>query len=947
MSFRRNLLPALCLLVCSVGLRGQVAGDSASVFDVNEIRVLPSPSEPRRLNFPSAEKPVDFDVSAAGPAVAILVHDAAGAYRVVFWDINAPEKHLEWPVPTGIAPRSIAWHPASRVFFLAGSSRDEFAVWSVKEASDGWSAQEIHRSAHEIRRLVLAPRPFTSQDEGPFYRLFFGEKGNDGSYAIKSVTEQGGREYQVVGPKSGFMKLPEGEMPPSEIEARWALPVAFHPTGHLLIWEDDTHCFNVARYDHVNWGKSAPLLEGKLCGGSVTATPNGVGLLYWRPGTPGATLYLDGGAAQSVQAAGETFISTPSSVPDGKGIVGLTKTSEGWALVYVPIAVPLADVANAWMFAGSAAERRLFAANGGLFRDLEDDQLYSLYDSEAYSCGGYEPTTPKRPYLVTTDIFWEIFAAAYEGMFILRERQEAIPAFWEFVKQADRALQTSHPGSRWAGIFSSVNKLQQPGAGKETEVARILRAEGRVFSPLLGREFDYGELKPRGHYTSRPDLETYFKAFHYLTEVTEKNEDVEELKSLPADVKAKALAWIRPYESFIAPPRAPLVWKDDKFSPPPYAKHPAKERVFPLSWGFDNEVLLSTVYHLDWPEPEQIKSSDGLPRLLPSSLDVAAALGSGLARMLLAEHLRKYPRLVTALERLQMRSPAASGVQAASGSLYDRWLAALAVQWSEEVAPPNTAAGEKLWRAKRLQTGLASWATLRHATVLVNERTGAECGEGGFEAIIMAPPRGYVEADPQTFGAIAELFDAAARELQSAAGSFQGNLKVEESNESEPVRQGILRRLAETAKKARLFQAIAAKELRGEPLTNQEYEEILYVGRIAEHHFLVFKSLAREDFALSNPDPIPKIADVSGGGPYHLPYLEAGVGHPMEWDQIVPYFGRREIAKGSVYSYYEFVSDRLLNDAEWRQKLPAQPHPDWIASFLAGSTLPCPAHDPY
>jgi len=59
MSFRRNLLPALCLLVCSVGLRGQVAGDSASVFDVNEIRVLPSSSELRRLNSPSTEKPVE------------------------------------------------------------------------------------------------------------------------------------------------------------------------------------------------------------------------------------------------------------------------------------------------------------------------------------------------------------------------------------------------------------------------------------------------------------------------------------------------------------------------------------------------------------------------------------------------------------------------------------------------------------------------------------------------------------------------------------------------------------------------------------------------------------------------------------------------------------------------------------------------------------------------
>ena len=59
MSFRQNLLPALCLLVCSVGLRGQVAGDSASVFDVNEIRVLPSSSELRRLNSPSTEKPVE------------------------------------------------------------------------------------------------------------------------------------------------------------------------------------------------------------------------------------------------------------------------------------------------------------------------------------------------------------------------------------------------------------------------------------------------------------------------------------------------------------------------------------------------------------------------------------------------------------------------------------------------------------------------------------------------------------------------------------------------------------------------------------------------------------------------------------------------------------------------------------------------------------------------
>jgi hypothetical protein len=39
------------------------------------------------------------------------------------------------------------------------------------------------------------------------------------------------------------------------------------------------------------------------------------------------------------------------------------------------------------------------------------------------------------------------------------------------------------------------------------------------------------------------------------------------------------------------------------------------------------------------------------------------------------------------------------------------------------------------------------------------------------------------------------------------------------------------------------------------PLSNAEYEEILYIGRIAEHHLLIFKSLASQEHALSNPSP--------------------------------------------------------------------------------------------
>jgi hypothetical protein len=933
-----------CLLFIQVSFS---FGASDSVFALSEIRVSSSPAGPRRLVFPAAEKPLDFDVSPLGPEVAVLVKNASGTHKVALWNMALPEGQTVWGVPRDVQPRTIAWHPTTRRFFLAGVQGAQFVILSVSEAVGGWEAKTIYRSPHEIRRLAPAPRPFVTDFEKRTYayRLFFGEKTTEGVYVVKSVTEEGSRVYQALGPQKGSTELSSADGSPSLLRASWALPLALHPAGHLLIWEDDKHCFNVARYTRDHWGSTEPLFGGALCGGAVTPTPNGIGLIHWQPGTPGVVLYLDQGKIRSTQAAQYTFLSTPSSAPDGKGIVGLVQSDKGPALVYVPIEVPLADVVNAWMFLQSPEDRTLFAANRGLLRDLENDQLYSLYDSENYYCGGYDESTPTRPYLVTTDIFWEIFAAAYEGMFIVREQQEAIPAFWEFVRRAHEVLRTAPPDSRWAAIFATLAKLREGKDHADAEMARILRAEGRARSSVLNDEFDYGELKPRGHYTSRPELAAYFKAFRYLTQVAEQVPSLS-LRALPPDVKASALEWIRSYENFIAPPRAPLVWSVSPFSPLFLTKPTTKTSVFPLSWGFDNRTLFSTVYHEDWPEADQIKGPGGL-RLAPSGLDVAAALGSRFARTLLADEINKYPPLGRVLDQLHERFAASAEFESHSPNLYQRWMTALAVQWAEDTASPNGSTDEKLWRTKRLQTGLASWATLRHATVLVNERTAAECGEGGFEAIVLRPPRGYVEPDPRTFGAIADLFDATAQQIQSADRSFQGSLPTEASADREPLRQGILSRLRETAKKARLFRTIAEKELRGEPLTNSEYEEILYVGRIAEHHFLVFKSLANKELALSNPDPMPKIVDVAGGGPYRVPYLMAAVGRPMEWDHIVPFFGRREIVKGSVYSYYEFASGVLLNDAEWREKLPAQAHPNWIAPFISRMKLSCPVSDPY
>jgi uncharacterized protein DUF3160 len=906
-----------------------------NVFRSAEPTISPSPATQVQASIPGAAKIIDLDVWPTGGTAVILAEDRDKTHRVFEWPLDgSPRAILQ--LPADFEPRSLALHPEKRTIFISGKNGQKYVIESFDAADPQAKSKVLYTSDAELRRLMVTPRPFIMEYKNHVpveaFRLVFGRRNPDGAYGIRSITENGEREYQVLGPKSSYKSYDPHYQPFAENLVPWALPSAFHPAGHIMLWEDQQHCFHHMSYTDTGWAKPSVLAAGQICGGSVTATPNGAGIIHWQPTVAGVTIYLDGLKTQLKQAADVNFASTPSSVPDGKGLVGVTQTANGPQITYVPISVPLADVTNAWMFTQTPADQQLFTTNSGILRDLsKKDQLYQLYDTEAYQCGGYDQSTPTRPYLVTTDILWEVFSAAYEGTFIVHERHQAIPAFWAMVDTVNRST-TLPPDSKWNAVFKTLARLRTKAGSADPEVQRILGANGKVMSSVVGKELNYSELKPRGHYTSDPEFKTYFRAFRYLTLVA--NEiDAAPLASMPPLVRQQALKWISSYENYIAPSDAPLVW-NPQLQPPGYAAHPSKQQtVFPLSWGFDNEVLLSTVYHRDWPDAEQITGPHG-PRTLASGLDVAAALGSDFARLLLAGDIEKYPHLAAALESLKSR------FKTDRTNLYDSWISALAVQWANDVSFPGNIPAAKIWAPKRLQTGLASWTTLRHATLLVNAKTFAECGEGGFEQIVLRPPRGYVEPDPKTFAAIADLFDQTAELFSKSPLPIDKVSTYGESGQAEPLRQGVVKKLKESAAKSRLFQQIATKESTGQPLTNQEYEEILYVGRVAEHHFLVFKSLAADDMGLSNPDPMPKIADVAGT-------LEAAVGRPMEWDQIVPFFGRKEIVKGSVYSYFEFPSDAPLTDAEWLKMLRTKPHPAWIAPLVSPTELSCPAKQPF
>jgi len=547
-----------------------------------------------------------------------------------------------------------------------------------------------------------------------------------------------------------------------------------------------------------------------------------------------------------------------------------------------------------------------------------------LYETENYGRNSIS-----CPYLVTTDIFWELFAAAYQGIFIVKEREQAIPNFWQFIDKADNYFKTNHKTSKWNDVFTALKDFQANHISNE-EALRIINETNEI-SEVTEKYYAYSDLKPRGHYTSSADMKLYFKAFRYFTTILSDSANqhiLMELEKLPSEITQYAVNWINSYSEFIAPSRSSLVWKNLKTTTPKYCQYPKDGKaIFPLSWGFDNEIFFSTVWHAAFPADKRIEGKRGndiVRRFLPSGLDIAAVLGNGLADRLMADEYAKYPPLRKMIDNLRSNYKTHSNSADFKSNLYNQWINAMAVQWADTVNTTSGKKGDAIWQVKRLQTGLATWATLRHATVLVNERSAAECGEGGFEEILMKTPRGSVEADPYTFRAIADLF----KEITKMASKLKSDVAT-----TQAVFNGLTKRLEEAKQETLLFAAMAEKERRGERLSNEEYKKIYEVARVAEHLLLVFRTLQDEEYSISEPEPMAKIADVADDGITRF-YLMAAVGNPLEWNYIVPYYGRYQIVKGSVYSYYEFASEDLLNDEDWRKRANKQAPPLWIKPYV-------------
>jgi hypothetical protein len=229
------------------------------------------------------------------------------------------------------------------------------------------------------------------------------------------------------------------------------------------------------------------------------------------------------------------------------------------------------------------------------------------------------------------------------------------------------------------------------------------------------------------------------------------------------------------------------------------------------------------------------------------------------------------------------------------------------------------------WQDKSLQTALASWAQLRHDTILYVKQS-LVVAEGGEETPKLV--KGYVEPNLEAWRRLLHLVRQT-RQLLQPRGLLVSTI-AEKLDDFESMVAFLLR--------------CAEKQLQNKPLTKDEYKRLQFIGgemdALALH--VVSDGKARDWSEVIHPADrnMACVADVHTGAVA----LEEAVGHAHEIFVIVPIEGKLVLARGSVLSYYEFLqpADKRLTDEQWQEMLKkrkAPPQPAWVKSFTVPTKI--------
>jgi hypothetical protein len=356
-------------------------------------------------------------------------------------------------------------------------------------------------------------------------------------------------------------------------------------------------------------------------------------------------------------------------------------------------------------------------------------------------------------------------------------------------------------------------------------------------------------------------------------------------------------------------------------------------------------VFLPRRYGLDQEFFHELTHPTVAERRLPQALDVFAALGNERAAELVdaAESGRAWvERYRAALAALRSASAERDSVTLGLTDLYHSWLAALATLARPAAVPAERVlrfARNQPWRDRQLLSALAGYAQLKHDTILygvteyVSECGGDEAVRAFVEQPIIPEPRPYVDPLPAFFHQLGRLADRGYRELYGGtpwAASFSYGLPEEPDI---PCARDLADRLA----------IVAAKQLRGLPVTEEESAWMRFIGAYLEMYLLRQVPADRADIIVGADEGrtrrgVALVADV-----FHDPWddrtLEVAIGRILDLYVAVPDTVGLRMTQGGLFSYHEFtqpLGERLTDDA-WNELLErgaAPPIPAWTSSFV-------------
>ncbi|MDW7732365.1 MAG: DUF3160 domain-containing protein [Methanolobus sp.] len=502
----------------------------------------------------------------------------------------------------------------------------------------------------------------------------------------------------------------------------------------------------------------------------------------------------------------------------------------------------------------------------------------------------------------------------------------------------------------------------------EAELALIESHEGFALSPIFSYQEDYSQYVPRGHYTYSEKLKNYFKVFMWhgrmsmllkgdLIESADPEQDAR-LQTLSAGLIASYINndvqlmvnWERIYSV-----TAFYVGFSDDLGPYEYIE--ALNSVMGGSKtieGLDVDALKAELVTYRSPEiyggtgaikidvadleelDRALEDTKGFrlmgqrfipdsymlqnliypavdDRFMPKSLDVMALLGSERAYAHLeAQGDTAKPGYKEQFGKLEAEFNAFDDSDW-TRNLYWSWLYALQPLLKDYGDGYPTFMQTEAWQDKQLTTSTASWAELRHDTILYSKQFYGFTA--GFEMPLETEdkvPLGYVEPVPEFYNRLLAL--------TNMTNSGLGELNVLDTYS--------INRLEKLEMVLERLEKISEKELQNEELSEEDYDFIKSFEKELESVTGNIEEQAQKTTIVADVGTDPRSANV----------LEEGVGYV---DMIVVAYelpdGRILLGAGPVMTYYEFehpMSNRLTDEA-WREMLENSPpsKPEWSASF--------------